>query len=175
MSHKKETGDNSNDHISDQLVLEPEELVLTDVTASTGVPLFKATLISHANLFHASKHFQHLVCISVLGFFLLFTFIFHLEPGALVASATKSLTQNYYFWSRSIDQTNQPVDDLIWHTLIKRCVAAEFSSKIVKSNHNLWCPLKLHTHARRLWTVNALIFPIRSHSCQPTKVNAGKN
>ena len=37
MSCRKETGDISNDHISDQLVLEPEELVLTDVTARTGL------------------------------------------------------------------------------------------------------------------------------------------
>ena len=44
MSCRKETGDISNDHISDQLVLEPEELVLTDVTAHTGLALFKAIL-----------------------------------------------------------------------------------------------------------------------------------
>ena len=42
MSCRKETGDISNDHISDQLVLQPEDLVLTDVTARTRV--FKAIL-----------------------------------------------------------------------------------------------------------------------------------
>ena len=37
---KRDPSDISNDHISDQLVLEPEELVLTDVTARTGLAFF---------------------------------------------------------------------------------------------------------------------------------------
>ena len=51
MSCRKETGDISNDHISDQLVLEPEELVLTDVTARTALASFFKAILKYPAIF----------------------------------------------------------------------------------------------------------------------------
>ena len=50
--------------------------------------------------------------ISLSGFFVVHHLQVLLEPRAMICG-TKSLTENYYFWSRSIEQTNDAMDDLI--------------------------------------------------------------
>ena len=150
MSCRKETGDISNDHISDQLVLEPEELVLTDVTARTGLAFFLRPSSNILQKKSCKNPLKVLVCIRKhfdLGLF--FLFITFSPWTARNGCATKSLTENYYFWSWSIEQTNQPVPwSNLTHPAHNPSKPAWFPCKFVKSSCNLWNLLKVH--ARRL-------------------------
>ena len=114
MSCRKETGDISNDHISDQLVLEPEELVLTDVTARTGLAFFLRPSSNILQFFSCKNLLKVLVCIckhSNLGFFSCSSPSL-LEPHAMVVPPRVS-QKTITFGLGPLSKLMSPCHDLI--------------------------------------------------------------